>query len=57
MNDKIEELKEELRDAKTLLLHINSRMSELDYLIERRRETMEDIEEIERQLKSHKGEI
>ncbi|MEY8820827.1 hypothetical protein AB7C35_16770 [Bacillus subtilis] len=55
MTDKIEELKEELRDAKTLLLHINSRMSELDYLIERRRETMEDIEEIERQLRNFGG--
>ncbi|MDY7432032.1 hypothetical protein UJ203_09960 [Bacillus sp. V26] len=55
MNDKIEELKEELRDAKTRLFHINSRMSELDYLIERRRETMEDIEEIERQLRNFGG--
>lgn len=33
MNETIEELKEELRDAETRLFHINSRMSELDYLI------------------------
>jgi hypothetical protein len=30
-------------------------MSELDYWIERRRETMEEIEEIERQLKKLGG--
>ncbi|WP_406621771.1 hypothetical protein [Bacillus atrophaeus] len=53
MNETIEELKEELRDAETRLFHINSRMSELDYLIERRRETMEDIDVLERLIKKH----
>lgn len=36
---------------------ILTEMSELNYLIERRKETMEDIEELERQLKSQKGEM
>ncbi|MBT2627160.1 hypothetical protein J7I81_17695 [Bacillus sp. ISL-32] len=54
MNDTLEELNEDLRNARTLLLFINGRLSEFDYYVNRRMEVLDEIKELERLIKKHK---
>lgn len=53
MNDTLEELNEDLRNARTSLLFINGRLSELDYYVNRRMEVLDEIKELERLIKKH----
>ncbi|WP_443091807.1 hypothetical protein ACTU3M_10495 [Bacillus subtilis] len=53
MNETIEELNEDLRNARTSLLFINGRLSELDYYVNRRMEVLDEIKELERLIKKH----
>ena len=52
MNDTLEELKEDLQNARASLLFINGRLSELDYYVNRRMEVLDEIKELERLIKS-----
>ncbi|MED1676313.1 hypothetical protein OB894_16795 [Bacillus subtilis] len=53
MNDTLEELNEDLRNARKSLLFINGRLSELDYYVNRRMEVLDEIKELERLIKKH----
>ena len=53
MNDTLEELKEDLQNARASLLFINGRLSELDYYVNRRMEVLDEIKELERLIKKH----
>ncbi|MCX2823321.1 hypothetical protein [Bacillus sp. H1F1] len=53
MNDTLEELNEDLRNARTSLLFINGRLSELDYYVNRRMEVLDEIKELECLIKKH----